>query len=62
MGFTFPVAADPKRKVYSLFAVESIPRTYLIGRDGKVAYTRSGFFEEDVPQLQEAVSRLLRAP
>ncbi len=33
--FTFPIAADPKRETYKLFADSGIPRTYVIDADRK---------------------------
>jgi peroxiredoxin len=61
-GFTFPVAADPKTRVYSLYAKESIPRTFLISRQGAVVYATSGFFEEDTAALRQAIERELAQP
>ncbi|RMG36877.1 MAG: TlpA family protein disulfide reductase [Planctomycetota bacterium] len=37
-GFSFPVAADPDRAVYSLFAKELIPRTLVVAPDGRIVY------------------------
>ena len=34
-GFTFPLAADPDRSVFGLFASEGVPRLYLISRREK---------------------------
>lgn len=55
-GFTFPMAADPERAVYRHFATERIPRTYLIARDGAIAYQFTG----NQPDELEHVRRLLR--
>lgn len=54
-GYTFPVAADPKRSIYSKFASMYIPRTYLIGRDGTILYQSVGFDEEEFNRLLAAV-------
>ncbi len=50
-GFSFPIAADPDRAVYSLFANESIPRTLIVSPDGFVVYSKVGFYEEDLDEL-----------
>jgi len=50
-GFSFPIAADPDRAVYSLFANESIPRTLVVSPDGFVVYSRAGFHEDDIDEL-----------
>ena len=36
-GYTFPVLLDPGRKVNTAFHVEGIPKTFIFGRDGKLA-------------------------
>ena len=36
-GYTFPVLLDPERKVNTAFHVEGIPKTFIFGRDGKLA-------------------------
>lgn len=36
---TLPYSPQPDRRVYSLFATEGIPRIYLIGKGGKIAYS-----------------------
>ena len=40
---TLPMAADPARATYGKFATEFIPRTYVIGPDGKILYQESGY-------------------
>lgn len=50
-GFTFPIAADPDRSVYSLFANESIPRTMIVSPDGRIVYSKAGFYEDDLNEL-----------
>jgi thiol-disulfide isomerase/thioredoxin len=54
-GFTFPIAADPDRAVYALFASESIPRTLLVSPRGEIVYSQSGFREADIDKLQAAL-------
>lgn len=41
--YTFPLAADPNRDIYGLYAKERVPRTYLIASDGKIASVFTGF-------------------
>jgi peroxiredoxin len=55
-GYTLPIASDPKREVYSRYAKELIPRLYLIGPDGTIRYTSTGFNEERLPELLEQVA------
>lgn len=42
-GFTFPVALDLDGSVFDRFATMSVPRTYLIDRDGKIIYQCTGY-------------------
>ena len=59
-GFSFPMAADPEGAVFSLFAKELIPRTYIISRDGKVCWSITGFAgEESVAEIKTALRREL---
>jgi peroxiredoxin len=40
---TFPIAADSDRAIYKLFGDGGIPRSYLVGTDGKIIYQLVGF-------------------
>lgn len=58
--FSFPLYPDPERKVFSLFAEKSIPRAYLFGKDGKLAYTSLGYLPEEFDKLMIAVEEALK--
>ena len=58
-GFSFPIAADPDREVYSLFADELIPRTVIVSRDGRVVYSHAGFDEDDGDELYTVLQQQL---
>ncbi|WP_397570353.1 TlpA family protein disulfide reductase [Schlesneria sp. T3-172] len=60
-GYTFQMAPDPERIAYSLYASELIPRTYLIGADGKICFSSAGFDEEELAALKSEVARQLRS-
>ena len=60
-GLTLPMAADPDRAVYDLFAEELIPRTYVIARDGTVVLATAGFRESEFAQLEAVVEAKLAA-
>jgi peroxiredoxin len=59
-GFTFPIAADPERNVFSLFAENAIPRTLIVSPEGKIVYSQIGFREQDLAQLKATLSDQLR--
>jgi peroxiredoxin len=59
-GFSFPMAADPEGAVFSLFAKDRIPRTYIISKEGKVCSSTTGFAgEEHFAEIKTAVRREL---
>ena len=58
-GFTFPLASDPDKSAYNKFASQSIPRTYLISRQGTIIYQCTGFYEDEVIKLEKLLSREL---
>ena len=50
-GFTFPLYPDKNRAIFASFAKNSIPRNYLIGKDGKVVYTSKGYTPAEFAEL-----------
>lgn len=57
--FTFPLYPDPKREVFSLFAEQSIPRTYLFGKDGKLIQSSIGYTADEFQKLMNTLKSLL---
>lgn len=57
--FPFPLYPDPERKVYSLFASETIPRAYLIDRDGIVQDAETGYDREHLAAVMDIIKALL---
>jgi peroxiredoxin len=57
--FTFPIASDPKRKVYSLFAKQFVPRNIIIDKDGKLILSEMGFTEEKIKNLIQNIDNEL---
>ena len=58
-GYTFPVAVDPGKKVYGMFAERYIPRNFVIGRDGKIALVSVGYEDKEFDQLIKNLETLL---
>jgi peroxiredoxin len=56
---TFPVAGDPKRKIYSRYATQYIPRNYVIGRDGKIVFQSVGFESPEFAKMIEVIRKEL---
>jgi peroxiredoxin len=56
---TFPIAGDPGRKIFSRYATQSIPRSYVIGADGKIAFQSIGYDEAEFKKMIEVVRKEL---
>jgi len=57
--FTFPLYPDPKRGFTSKFATISIPRSYLIDKEGKIVYMSIGYNENDFSKLVNLIGEKL---
>lgn len=57
--FTFPLAADPKRAIYSRYATQFIPRNYVVDAGGKIAFQSMGYNETDFAKLNDAIKKEL---
>lgn len=57
---TFPIAADPEEKAFNLFASKSIPRNFVIGKDGKIKYMSIGFGENEFRSMISIIKKELR--
>lgn len=58
--FTYPLAYDPQRAVYRKFAAAGIPRSYVVGRDGKIVFQSLGYEKGEVAKLDAAVRKALK--
>ncbi len=58
-GFTFPMVPDPVSSIYSMFATERIPRTYLIGGGGTIVYESTGYYEQEIVRLRKLIRKEL---
>ena len=56
-NYTFPMAADPKREIYGKYATQYIPRTYLIDKEGKIAYQAVGYTQPEFKSLLAALEK-----
>ncbi|MCW3787443.1 TlpA family protein disulfide reductase [Plebeiibacterium sediminum] len=58
-GFSFLLAPDPDRNIYSKFFEQYIPRNVLVDKTGKIVYQRTGYDEEDAKQLKGLIAKEL---
>ncbi len=59
-GWKFEVALDANQRVGQNFGVEGIPHTVVIGKDGKVAYVKSGYEPNGAKEVAEMVQKLMK--
>ena len=57
--YSFPLAYDPKRETYKLFADSGIPRSYVVDRHGVIVYQSLGYAPNNVGDLEHAVEKAL---
>lgn len=57
-GYRLPFIADPESRLYSQFAKELIPRTYLIDREREIQFEIVGFYQEKLDELDTQISKL----
>lgn len=59
-NFVMPLAPDVGRKVYSRFAEKWIPRNYVIGPDGRIAFQSRGYDPVEFKEMIEAIEASLK--
>lgn len=59
---TMPMAADPRRAIFSRFAIEGIPRTILVGADGRIVYQVLGYMPSDFGHMKDLIRKELAKP
>ncbi len=57
--YTMPFYPDEGRKVYQLFAHNTIPRCYVVDKKGVVVYALTGFSEESFKEMLDVVEDLI---
>ncbi len=59
-GLKLPFAPDEGRKIFSMFATQSIPRNVIIDKNGKIAVQSTGYTESEFDGLVEQLALLLK--
>lgn len=54
-AYTFPTYTDPGRKAYRTFARKYIPRTYVIGRDGRILWSSRGYNPDEFGEMLRCI-------
>ena len=58
--FLMPFAADPERKIFSLYATQNIPRNVIIGKDGKIIFQGTGYSPEEFTKIEALIAEKLK--
>ncbi len=58
-GYKFAVGLDPDQSIYRLYATNFIPRTFIVGKDGKVVYRVAGYDEKSAEEVNAAIAKAL---
>lgn len=58
-GHTFPMGMDTDRSIYALFATASIPRNFVIDKQGKIIFMEEGYSEEGFRELISVIEKAL---
>ena len=59
MGYTFPIGLDGDQSIYKKYASNYIPRSVVVGKDGKVVYVAVGYDEEIAKAIDNAIAEAL---
>ena len=59
-GFEFPLYPDPKREIFSKFADQTIPRSYLYNKEGKLIWSAIGYTPEEFKVMMETIEKALK--
>ncbi len=60
--YTFPIALDTDKKIYSLFATQYIPRNYVVDKQGVVQWASIGFEEDEFAAMVKQIKAELAKP
>lgn len=58
--YSFPMASDPQRKIFELFANGGIPRSYVVGRGGAILYQSVGYSPQEFDKMKKILERELK--
>lgn len=59
-NLTFPLYPDKSRAIFDAFAKNLIPRSYLVGKDGKIIYATKGYTDEEFAELMNKIEQSLK--
>jgi peroxiredoxin len=54
-GYTFPVILDPNAQLLQAFNGQALPFSVLLGQDGKIIHTRTGYLPGDEKEIERDI-------
>lgn len=54
-GYTFPVILDPNAQLLQAFNGQALPFSILLGQDGKIIHTRTGYLPGDEKEIERDI-------
>jgi len=58
-GFTFPMSFDHDKSISKIFKAKTIPRNYVVGKDGTVLFQSVGYGEKTFNRMIEVIAQAL---
>ena len=58
-GYTFPMGMDTDRSIYYQFATQTIPRNYILNKEGKIVFMEKGYSEEMLEEIIHKIEKEL---
>ena len=58
--YTFPMGLDPERKIYSKFATSTIPRNFIVDKNGKIVGIEFGYTKASFDKMIDKLEKLLK--
>lgn len=56
---TFPFASDATRAIFRLFGSGGIPRSYVVGRDGRILFQSVGYVADEFDEMKKTIEKEL---
>lgn len=59
-GIDFPVGLDPKKAIYSLYATQYVPRSFVIDKEGNIVMALIGYTPKELEEVANTIEKLLK--
>lgn len=56
---TLPVVYDPNGESAKAYKVSGMPSSFVVGRDGKIRYNHTGFFQNEIATYEKQIAGLI---